>query len=473
MKSSSTLRTLALALASTALTFSLAVCAQAQTVDFLYQFSGNQGNAVGVIQGTDGNFYGSGGTGAYAKGQIFRMTPAGEVTTIYSFCAKSGCPDGTDVTTPPALGSDGYLYGVTGSGGNSSNSGTFYKMTLDGDITTLYSFCPASGCADGQYPNGIILASDGNYYGTTELGGKHNGGTIFSISPSGTFELLYTFCTQSNCADGQNPLYPPVQGIDGNFYGTAYAGGAHNGGVIYQITGAGAYKVLYNFCSYQTSCPTGANPAPIVQDSKGNFFGTTVLGGNSNHGTVFEFTSANQYKVLHTFLGYDGSQPGSGLTLAGDGSFYGVTQGGGGPKEGNIYKVSSAGVFKSIYVFRGNEGYDPFYGLFQGTNGSLYGTTAYGPSPCCYGMIYSVSDSIGQLVETVPVAGKVGQSVIILGNGLMGSSSVKFNGKAATFTVESDTEIKATVPSGATTGKVSVVTATGTLNSSPQFVVTK
>jgi len=477
MKTSKASLTLSAAFACAAITFSLAARAQAQTVTFLTQFTGNQGSATTVIQGADGNFYGSAFNGAYQKGQIFRMAADGELTTIYSFCAQTGCPDGDSVDRSPILGSDGDLYGVTGGGGNSSQSGTFYKMTLDGKITTLYTFCPVVRCADGQAPRGIILASDGNFYGTAELGGKFNVGTIFSISPTGMFKLLHTFCSQTNCNDGADPKSPPVQGTDGNFYGTASEGGTHNGGVIYQITAAGTYKVLHNFCTYtyQPSCPTGANPTgTLVQDSKGNFFGTTAFGGNTkNIGVVFELTSKNEYKVLHSFLGYDGSFPTSGLALASDGSLYGLTVGGGGPAKGNIYRVTSAGVFKSIYVFRGNQGYDPFYSLFQGTNGDLYGTTLYGPLPCCYGTIFSLSDGMGPLVETVPVAGKVGRRIIILGNGLSGTRSVKFNGKAATFTVVSDTDIKATVPSDATTGTVTVVTPTGTLKSNPQFVVTK
>jgi len=481
MKISKTLRILAFALATASVTLCLALFAQAQTVTFVYDFhaSGQQSSAVSIIQGTDGNLYGSSGGGTHGQGQIFRMTPSGDLTTIYSFCAKPNCPDGS-LPGSMVLGSDGNIYGVTYAGGSDVGyqlgSGTVFKITPGGELTTLYAFCPTAGCTDGQAPRGVILASDGNFYGATTVGGKFSQGTIFSISPTGTFKLLHTFCSQSNCADGESPQSPPTQGIDGNFYGTAYAGGANNGGVIYQITAAGTYKVLYNFCSYQTSCPTGADPmGALTQDASGNFFGTTAFGGDArNNGTVFEFTSKNQYKLLHTLQGYDGTVPQSQLALASNGAFYGVTQGGGGPAEGNIFKVTSAGVFDSFFVFRCcNEGYDPVYSLFQASNGLLYGATNYGTNPCCYGTIFSVSDNMGPLVETVPTAGKVGKTILILGNGLKGSTSVKFNGKAATFKVVSNTEITATVPSGATTGIVSVVTPTGTLNSNPQFFVTK
>jgi uncharacterized repeat protein (TIGR03803 family) len=481
MKSSKTSFIFGRVLACAAITFSLGMCVQGQTVTLVYDFhnSGQPSAAVSVVQGTDGNLYGSAGGGAHDQGQIFRMTPSGDLTTIYSFCAKSKCPDGA-IPGTLILGSDGNLYGTTYAGGSdvgsSSGSGTIFKITPDGELTTLHNFCPTAGCADGQAPHGITLASDGNFYGATDVGGKFNQGTLFSISPTGTFKTLHTFCAQSNCTDGDDPQSPPTQGIDGNFYGVAYAGGAHNGGLIYQITTAGTYKVLYNFCSYETSCPTGSNPmGALVQDAAGNFFGTTAFGGDTrNDGVVFEFTSKNQYKVLHTFQGYDGSVPESALALASNGDLYGVTQGGGGPREGNIYKVTSAGVFKSFFAFRCcNEGYDPVWSLFQATNGLLYGATNYGTNPCCYGTIFSVDDNMDPLVETVPVAGKVGKQVIVLGNNLSGSTSVTFNGKSASFSIVSDTEIKATVPSGATTGIVSVVTPSGTLNSNPQFVVTK
>ncbi len=139
MKSSKTFGTLCLAFACAVFSFSLAVCARAQTVDFITQFSGGQGSASGVVQATDGNFYGGAGGGANGLGQIFRMTPEGKITTIYSFCSLSGCADGAYPGPAPILGMDGNLYGVTDGGGGNPSS-TFYKVTLDGQLTTLYTF---------------------------------------------------------------------------------------------------------------------------------------------------------------------------------------------------------------------------------------------------------------------------------------------------------------------------------------------
>ncbi len=240
--------------------------------------------------------------------------------------------------------------------------------------------------------------------------------------------------------------------------------------MVYELTPAGTYTVLHNFCGQSgMNCKTGGNPSTVIADNKGNIFGTSVYGDQ----VAFEITSTHQYRVLYTFV--SGGGPFTGLTLASDGNFYGMTQSGGGRQEGTIFKITPAGKFTNLFVFGCcNQGYDPSPGpLFQGTNGLLYGATLYGAPPCCYGTLFTLANGMKSLVETVPVAGKVGQSVLILGNGLTGSSSVKFDGVKASFTVESDTYIRATVPAGAKTGAVSVVTPKGTLNSNPQFVVTK
>ena len=116
------------------LVLSLAVCAQAQNLTFIARFTGGQGSSTGVVQATDGNFYGAAGGGTYGAGQIFRMSPSGELTTIYSFCSQPLCADGAYPGPAPILGTDGALYGVT-DGGYSNPGGTLYRVTLDGQLT--------------------------------------------------------------------------------------------------------------------------------------------------------------------------------------------------------------------------------------------------------------------------------------------------------------------------------------------------
>jgi uncharacterized repeat protein (TIGR03803 family) len=480
MKSSNSLLTLALTCA--AITFGLAVCAQAQTLTYLAAFNGTNGAGpyASMVQATDGNFYGAAGL-ATSKGgsEIFRVTPTGEISTVYSFCSLPNCADGQGPLTP-ILGSDGNLYGVT--------SSTVFKLTLDGKLTTLHTFhCLGSSCPEGALPMGIVEASDGNFYGTTNEGGTgapFPDGTLFRISPSGQFKVLYSFCSQTNCTDGGSPLAPPIQGRDGNFYGTGFDGGTSGGGVLYQLTPAGAYKVLENFCYDGLNCHNNGWPTRLVQDAKGNFFGTTAWAGSYNSGSVFEFTPTKRLILLHNFV-YSGQEDAAtGATLANDGNLYGVAANNNWDDQngyGSIFEVTPAGgftPFDSFYNLNGANAatYLQNGPLLQGTDGNFYGATAFGQNSNSgegYGTIFRFSNGLSPLVKTVPVAGKVGKRILILGNGLTGTTSVTFNGVAGEFTVESDTFIRATVPSGATTGPVSVVTPSGTLNSNPQFVVTR
>jgi uncharacterized repeat protein (TIGR03803 family) len=414
------------------------------------------------------------------------------------FCSLPICADGGGVESAPILGSDGNLYGVTTVGGGSGfgdAGGTVFRMTLDGKLTVVYTFCSMSNCADGATPNGIILGSDGNFYGTTVYGGVGDGGpgVIFKVTPAGTYTRLHAFCAEVNCTDGQKPFFPPVQGNDGNFYGVAGDGGTLGGGVFYKVTASGQYSVLYNFCNFQNgACPDGGYPNAIAKDAQGNFVGTAI-GGTHGYGVVFKITPSGDYSVLNNFApnGNLGG-PQTPLTLASDGSLYGTFNGSGsgtwGPFGwGGIYQVTSGGELKGLYGFcpgcnsNGSTllGFSPLDPVFQGTDGNFYGTTAFGGiggnkgEAFGFGTVFQFSNGLSPLVETVPAAGKAGQSVLILGNHLTGSTGVTFNGVAAAFTVESDTYIEATVPTGATTGTVSVVTPSGTLNGNPQFVVTK
>ncbi len=460
-----------------AITFSLAVRVQAQTLSYLAVFSGTNGSGPStVIQATDGNFYATtagAGEGDGSVGNVVRITPAGEISSIYSFCSKPLCADGQLPETPPILGSDGNLYGVTWGGGSDLNNGagwgTVYKMMLDGQLTTLYTFCLAGGCLDGANPSGIMQAGDGSLYGTTLEGGEFGAGTLFKISTAGEFSVVHDFCSLANCADGKEPGSPPIQGIDGSLIGTTRWGGAHGGGVVYSLSPLGTFNVVHTFFCANGPCPRGYDPNAVVQDASGNLFGTTYFGGSAGEGTAFEITSTHQFKLLHSFTYGAGTAPNT-LTLGSDGNFYGTTEGIDG--YGTIYRITPAGAYTTLHNFTYGGGTVPYTGLYQAPDGNFYGAIEY------YGINsngaeYSFNYNLGPLVQTMPLRGTLGTSVNILGNGLTGSSSVTFNGVEAEFTVESDTYIKATVPAGAKSGKVSVVTPSGTLNSNPQFVVGK
>ena len=251
---------------------------------------------TGLVQAINGSFYGTTlGGGANDDGTVFQITRTGTLTTLYSFCAQSGCTDGKFPYSGLIRATDGKFYG-TAYGGGANGYGTVFKITAAGTLTTLYSFCAQANCTDGRYPfAGLVQATDGNFYGTTEEGGANNdSGTVFQITPAGTLTTLYSFCAQTNCTDGFDPS-GLVQGTDANFYGTTNNGGANfDGGTVFQITPAGTLITLYNFCSQTNDkgyCTDGQYPvvAP-AQDTDGVFYGTTTVGGYSNDGTVFSLS---------------------------------------------------------------------------------------------------------------------------------------------------------------------------------------
>src|SRR5258708_2291790 len=431
MKVTQSCFSLSLALAcATLATLCLAVCAQAQTVTILANFNGENGYSPNaVVQGTDGNFYGTAlSGGALGDGDVFRATPTGEITAIYSFsCTVTSCY----VNEPFSmiLGSDGSLYGVSLYGGKGSGSGTIYRVTLAGEFSGVYAF----NYKDGENPNSIAQSADGNLFGTAANGGQFGHGTFYQVSTTGQLKRLHSFCSQPGCLDGAFPL-SAIQGRDGNFYGTTVQGGAHGAGAIYELTAAGSYRVLYSFCSLPY-CDDGGEPLSIVQDNEGNFFGAGYGGGGfQKFGTVFEFTATHQFQLLHSFNPLvDGGDPSAGVTLANDGNLYGVNLYGEN-SNGTVYEATPEGDFSLPYTVNGH--CDPYTPPFHSTTHNLYGTTDPYRG---YGAFFRLSNGLSPLVKTVPVAGKVVQSVIILGNNLTGSTNFAFNGVAARFTVESNT----------------------------------
>ena len=239
---------------------------------------------AGLVQGRDGNFYGT-TPRSYTDGTVFKITPSGTLTTLHTF-------EGTDGNNPQAgliQATDGNFYGTTYSGGTSNycggGCGTVFKMTPSGSLTTLHSF---SGTDGYNVAAGLVEGTDGNFYGTTFNGGPQNVGEVYKITPSGTLTVLYSFCSQTSCTDGAYPRAALVQATDGSFYGTTSAGGAYGQGTVFAMTPSGSLTTLYTFCP-QSGCADGANPiGGVIQASDGNFYGTTNAGGNNNSGTVFK-----------------------------------------------------------------------------------------------------------------------------------------------------------------------------------------
>ena len=423
-------------------------------------------------------------------GTVFKISARGKLTTLYNFCAETNCADGANPAAPLVLGRDGNFYGITELGG-ATGSGTVFRITPSGVLTTLYNWCSQTACADGAYVNlpetgSFVQATDGNFYGTNDTGGAAFAGTVFKLTPSGALTTLYSFCSQTACADGDFPT-GLIQASDGNFYGTTQFGGANRYGTVFRITPQGTLTTLYSFCS-QTNCTDGSVPfGPLLQANDGNFYGTTEAGGTSTNtlcggfcGTAFKMTTSGALTTLYNFCSLancaDGASPSFSLVQGTDWNFYGSTLGGNGVSQYGItvFRLNRAGSLTTLHTFHTvSQGPDA---QFQATTGAFYGVTLEGGtsnncSPFTCGIAFSLAVGLGPFVETVPTAGKVGSQVAILGQGLKGTTAVSFKGSAAKFTVHSDTYLTATVPKGATTGFVAVTTSTGKLRSNQKFQV--
>jgi uncharacterized repeat protein (TIGR03803 family) len=456
----------------------------APTVTFtaLHSFDYTDGDnpEAGLVQATDGNFYGT-TTGGPGSGTVFKITPDGGLTSLYNFCSQNNCPDGADPQARLVQATNGDFFGTTleGGGGRScppAGCGTVFTITPGGVLTSLHSF----GYAHGYPFAGLLQAADGNFYGTTEGDGTPNNfGTVFEITAHGKLTILHSF----DFTDGAVPLGGLAEAGNGQLYGTTVGGGANNAcsggcGTVFKITLTGTLTTLYNFCSL-SSCPNGPQPeAALVQATDGNFYGTTYFGGTYDSGTVFRITPNGTLTTLHSFIGTDGSAPHAGLVQGTDGNFYGTTVYGGVNNGGTVFKITPSGTLTSLYSFcsRRNctDGYWPDAGLVQGTNGKFYGTTYFGGNGSCgsgCGTVFSLSVDLGPFVETQPTSGKVGKVVKILGTNLTGATSVAFNDTPATFTVVSGSEITTSVPSGATTGRVWVTLPHGRRSSNVPFTV--
>src|ERR1022692_3233072 len=350
-------------------TTAIALPAQIATLTTIHRFCSQSGcpdglqPVAGLVQATNGDLYGTtGGGGTNSGGTVFKITPGGTLTTLYSFCPQTNCTDGFGPNAGLVQAANGDLYGTT-NGGGTNNSGTVFKITPGGTLTTLYSFCSQSGCTDGSNPQGgLVQAANGDFYGTTAYGGANGHyGTVFKITPGGTLTTLYSFCSQSGCTDGAFPEDGLVQAANGDLYGTAEYGGAKanaNSGTVFKITPSGTLTTLYSFCSQGAYpyCTDGRNPyAGLVQAANGDFYGTTVYGG-----TVFKITPSGTLTTLYSFCSQtncaDGENPEAGLVQAANGDFYGTTSSDGSNNSGTVFRITPGGTLTTLYSFCSQSG---------------------------------------------------------------------------------------------------------------------
>lgn len=371
------------------------------TLAALHGFTGSPGDGSNwstLTQSSDGNFYGTSvtggpfnnacGTNLQGCGLLFRLTPSGAFTVLYTFFGTIADHNAQPIYPYGALtqASDGNFYGTT------SEGPSVFRMTPSGAFTQL------TFLGGGSYSK-LVQGADGALYGTTALGGPGtcsadrsavcfpqagNSGTVFKVTTGGALTTLHTF---TGGADGAKPYGGIILGNDGSFYGTTQTGGA-GFGTIYKIRSDGTFTTLYAF----TGGADGAYPyAALTQGSDGTFYGSTQLGTSYNVGTIFKITSAGTFTLLHTFTGFsvpdgaprpgiplDGAYPAAPLVQLPDGRFVGVSAGGGSLSGGTVFTITSAGAYSQVAVFSGNaEGSSPIW-LIRASDGNLYGNAQYG-----------------------------------------------------------------------------------------------
>ena len=466
-----------------------------------YNFDSTTGQSLGGLSlGTDGNFYGTTYGGAGGSGIVFRLTPTGTLTTLHTFSGS----DGSDPFAPPIQATDGSLYGTAVQGGAGS-CGTVYKLTLSGTFTLLYQFDQAHGC----FPSApLVQGTDGNFYGTTYSGGTNNFGVVFKITPAEKLIVLFKFDGTNH---GATPFSPLIQATDGNFYGTTLSGGKFLDGAVFRITPAGKVTLLHSM----NGTTDGYSPeAGLVQATDGKFYGVAPSGGTSTNctggcGTIFRVTPAGVFDVIYNFDSTTGNGPEVTVFQHTNGILYGDTVDGGTGGTLTGCTPGNCGVFYSLDI-----GAAPFVSLvsatakvgktvgivgqgFTGTTGVSFDgiaasfkvasdtyLTATVPTGAKTGPV-TVTTPGGtlnsgktfrvtpQLLSFSPPSGPVGTSVVITGVSLTQTAKVTFGGVSATsFTVNSDTQVTATVPSGAKTGKIVITTQGGTASSATNFTVT-
>jgi uncharacterized repeat protein (TIGR03803 family) len=448
----------------------------------------------GLTLALDGNFYGTCQLGgANNAGLIYRVTPAGVFTDIYDFLnttTDACCPLGGLV-----LGSNGDLYGTTSDYSTSDSSPQVaFSISTAGVYKTLYTFSNGN-----NYPSVLTAGADGNFYGTeADADGYGNVGGVFRITSTGAFQLLYGF---DNSVNVSGPSTGVVRDSNGKLYGaTAFPSGTGNG-ALYDVTVAGKLTDIYNFPASLNFDESANN---MIQASNGELYGASYNGGTGATGGLYELTTANVFSSYSFATESNmGGNPGAPLMQNTNGILYGINYGGNAAiagygtvfqldigaspfialvtpvysgKEGAQVQILGQGFSRSSVVkFGGTEATTTKLSgstFIQATvpTGALTGDVTVTTGSTVLSTVYSYSIT-PTLVSFTPPSGPVGTEVTITGTGLTQATEVAFDSVSATFIVNSDAEITATVPAGATTGKITVTTKGGTATSTETFTV--
>ena len=449
--------------------------AQSPAPSLLFSFPCNAGGVcpdgffpVSLVESPDGNFYGTavgGGVGLNAQGTVFKMTPSGHVSVIYSFAEE---PDGVlpEGSAPNSLveGVDGFLYGVATFNGP-LGLGTAFKLSKRGTIEDLHDFCAGFECNDGAYPAFITQALDGNFYGTTGPSSPP-ANVLFRLSPTGTFKVTHVFEAPKTPLDGSG-AFGLIEAPDGSFYSATVAG-EQNGpfNTVFRFTPqSSAYKILHDF---DFSAYAASN---LAQTASGELFG---LQANSE---LYEISTAGKYQALGPLSPTHYAD--GGILVASDGNLWGTFQGGDCGDQGMVFAASTTGTVLQNILFDCATVGESLGSMIQAADGKFYGVTAGSGGPSTdsitNGTIWVLDAGLPApaptLVNFAPTSGAAGTGVLLQGQHFIGTTAVSVDGVNAAFRVLTVNYLRVVVPSGAKTGKVTVTNAGGTTTSTKLFEI--
>jgi uncharacterized repeat protein (TIGR03803 family) len=359
------------------------VSAPGTAVRTLYSFSGqgDPGAASELVDGGDGNLYGTTPRGGGSNsGTIFRISTNGVFATAFEFRQTNGALPFCGLTRGP----NNVLYGTTSFGGP-SGGGTLFSFAPSGQLTTLHAF--TSGTDGGAPVAKLALGIDGNLYGPTTAGGQLAHGTLYRVTGDGQLTTLYSF---KGGIDGTSSG-PLLATSNGDLFGLTADGGVFTNGSAFRWNPGASPTTIYSFSGgLDGSEPVGG----LVQGDDGSFYGATRLNsirGFTFYGTLFNLTAAGALTTLYSLNFTDGSYPAAGLLLASDGNFYGTTERGGSKDYGTLIRMTPDGQFSTLLEFDGfNNGANPVVALTEGPDASIYGTTSSG-GPGGKGTIFRLS----------------------------------------------------------------------------------